>query len=273
MPKPTLASSGYRKYSQYGEDGILEAIFSRIGTTSKTCVEFGAWDGLHFANAANLWTNGWRGILIECDPEKFAALQRNTEGHDCLCIQAMVGHGPQDGLERLLERHGVRGSIDLLSIDIDGDDYYIFRSLEHLRPRVVVVEYNPTIPADVDLFADPGSYFGCSVGALVRLGRERGYGLVCLTDTNAFFVLESELPKLDEFDTSLPSIRIDKHLVHLATSFAGDYVLCGNPLFRLNFPYRGRLYGEHRRVHFKPRLLLLRRLPSKLWRHARALWS
>lgn len=262
--KKKLADFGYSRYSQYGEDGIIEKIFECVGTTSKICVELGAWDGLHLSNAANLWTQSWKGVLIECDSVKFDQLTKNVRGYDCVCIKALVGRRGERSLESILRGHGVGNPIDLLSIDVDGDDYFIFESLSELRPRVVIVEYNPTIPAHIDLYADPDNFFGCSVGALVRLGAQRGYTLVALTDTNAFFVTDEDFPKLKEFETSLDSIRIDKHLIYLVTSFAGDYVVCGTPLFRLNYPYRRRLNGEHRKVTFKPRIFQALRLIGKI---------
>lgn len=268
--KKRLADFGYRKYSQYGEDGIIEKIFECIGTTSKVCVELGAWDGFHLSNTANLWTQSWKGVLVECDDAKFDQLTKNVRGYDCLCINALVTRSGQRSLEAILRGHGVHNPIDLLSIDVDGDDYFIFESLSELRPRVVIVEYNPTIPAHVNLYADPNNFFGCSVGALVRLGKQRRYKLVALTDTNAFFVTEEDFSRFCEFETSLDRIRIDKHLVYLVTSFAGDYVICGTPLFRLSYPYRGRLNGEHRKIAFKSRVFRSLRLINKIRGQLRA---
>lgn len=265
-----LADFGYSRYSQYGEDGIIEKIFEIIGTTSKVCVELGAWDGFHLSNTANLWTRAWKGVLIEYDDAKFEQLTKNVRGYDCLCIKALVERSGWRSLEAILRERGVGNPIDLLSIDVDGDDYFIFESLNELRPRVVIVEYNPTIPAHIDLYADPDNFFGCSVGALVRLGAQRRYTLVALTDTNAFFVTEEDLPRLQEVEMSLDRIRIDKHLVYLATSFAGDYVICGTPLFRLKYPYRGKLNGEHCIVTFKPRVSRALRLIGKIRRELRA---
>lgn len=264
-----LSDYGSRTYSQYGEDGIIARIFEVIGTTSRVCVEVGAWDGFHLSNVANLWTKGWKGVLIECDAARFQELERNTKGHKCICVNAAVTAAGDSTIEAILGRTGTT-AVDLLSIDVDGDDYYLFESLRRFRPRVVIVEYNPTIPAHVDLFAAPGNYFGCSVAALERLAAERRYRLVSVTDTNAFFVVEEEFPKFAEYDTERDALRIDRHLTYLITSFAGDYVLHGRPLFRLNLPYRGRLFGDHIRVRFRPRLLRLARLPGKIRRELRA---
>lgn len=124
-------------HSQWGEDGVIENIFLKIGTESKTCIEFGAWDGFHLSNTASLWTNGWKGILIEGHKQRFKHLVKNVSPYNCVCINAYVGIGPDNCLEALLKKNGIAESIDFLSIDIDGDGYHIFSSLSTLRPRLV----------------------------------------------------------------------------------------------------------------------------------------
>jgi len=248
---PLLIDNGYNKYSQNGEDGVIEKIFGAIGTVSKICIEFGAWDGFHLSNTANLWTQGWKGVLIEGDRRRFQELRANTRSYDCVCINAYVTRGGGTRLEALLEKSGVVNTVDLLSIDIDGDDYYILQSLERLRPRLIICEYNPTIPAEIDLHADYGSDFGSSVTALIRVARDKGYELVALTDTNCFFVLGEEVAKLANFETRLENIRRDGQLVHLITSYKGDYAMSRPLPYGFNFPYRGVLYGPHQRVQAK----------------------
>ena len=172
VERKRLADFASNHHSQFGEDGIIDKIFEIIGTRSKVSVEFGAWDGFHLSNTANLWTNGWKGVLIEGHPERFRQLTTNVRDYSCVCIHAYVSRDGDNRLEALLSRHGVAPDIDLLSIDIDGNDYYIVESLETLRPRLIVCEYNPTIPAELDLYAEYGNYFGASVTALERIGPE-----------------------------------------------------------------------------------------------------
>lgn len=249
LGKPLLVDFSYNKYSQFGEDGIIDKLFSVIGTSSKICIEFGAWDGFHLANTANLWTKDWRGILIEGDTRRFRELTANTSKYACTCINAFVTRDGSTSLECLLETAGVRGAVDLLSIDIDGDDYYIFDGLVRLRPRVVVCEYNPTIPANIDLQANPGSNLGSSVAALRRLACEKGYELVALTQTNCFFVLREEVAKLEGFEMGFERLRRDDYLTYLITSYSGDYLISGpTPPYGLNFPYRGAISGPHQKV-------------------------
>lgn len=224
-----LADHGSNVYSQSGEDGIVSRIFEIIGFRSRLCIEFGAWDGFHLSNTASLWTNGWRGVLIEADGERFSQLLRNVAAYDVKAIHGFVRCEGDDTLERILLREGVSDIPDLLAIDIDGDDYYVFESLENLRPRVIICEYNPTIPPHVELVADPGNYFGCSALALVKLAERKGYRLVACTESNLILVVEEEFHLFHGYETDLQSIFVRKHLVYLMTGYAGDYVLSREP--------------------------------------------
>ena len=252
VERKRLADFASNHHSQFGEDGIIDKIFEIIGTCSKVSVEFGAWDGFHLSNTANLWTNGWKGVLIEGHPERFRQLTTNVRDYSCVCIHAYVSRDGDNRLEALLSRHGVAPDIDLLSIDIDGNDYYIVESLETLRPRLIVCEYNPTIPAELDLYAEYGNYFGASVTALERIARTKSYRLVALTDTNCFFVLEEDFHRFSGYETRLSRIRVDSSLIHVMTAYNGDYVVSRQGPYGLNFPYAGNLSGPHFRATFKP---------------------
>jgi hypothetical protein len=242
---PILADYAFNKYSQFGEDGIIQKIFEIIGTESKVCVEFGAWDGFHFANTANLWTQGWYGILIECDPLKFTQLMQNTAAYNCLCFRAKVAAFGANTLEGILAREGVDAQIDLLSIDIDGDDYYILQSITNIRPRLIICEYNPTIPAHMELVPEPGGYFGCSAASLVRLAATKGYSLVALTETNCFFVPQDLVGKFKEFETNLERLAIKKHLTYLMTGYNGNYIASREPTYGLNVPSDEKFSGTY----------------------------
>lgn len=245
---PKLADYATNHYSQFGEDGIIEKIFSLIGTTSKICIEFGAWDGFHLSNTANLWTKGWQGVLIEGNRSRYKELVKNVREYNCICINAFVTQNGTTQLESLLVDNGVKDSIDLLSIDIDGDDYYILNSLQKLRPRVVIIEYNPTIPAHHDIYAPCGSNFGASVAALTRLAEEKGYKLVAITRTNCFFVLEKEALNLNEFISSIDELKIDDSLVYLMTSYSGEFVASQPGQYGCTVPYKYDLIGPHHKI-------------------------
>jgi len=234
--KPRLADHAANVYSQFGEDGILARIFELLGTGAKTCIEFGAWDGLHLSNTATLWQKqDWKAVLIEADAERHALLVANSKGYDCQCIHARVEPAGANTLDAILRREAPGLAIDLLSIDIDGDDYFVLASLE-ARPRVIVCEYNPTIPPHLDLVPKPGNYFGCSALALVRLAETKGYRLVAVTDTNCFFVRAADFAQFAGYETSLPEIAVTRHLTYVLTGYAADYLLSREPTYGCKRP-------------------------------------
>jgi len=179
-------------YSQSGEDGVLLRLFDHIGVTNRYFVEFGAWDGKHLSNSANLRLHhGFQGLLMEGSDRADGELVRRE----------MV---TAENVNALFAKYGVPEQFDLLSIDIDGNDYWVWKAIEGYRPRVVVVEYNllfgtdaaKTMPYDPHHVWDETDYHGASLAAFHKLGTELGYSMV-YTDTwapNAFLVLRSELP-------------------------------------------------------------------------------
>lgn len=227
-------------YSQWGEDGIIEKIFQLIGTQSKVAIEFGAYDGITYSNTANLWINDpdWKGILIESNTIFFEQALKNVSQYGCIMICESVGVGEQ-ALESILQRQNIYTEVDLLSIDIDGNDYYIFQSLEHMRPRVIVCEYNLSIPAHLDVYSDYGNNIGCSVAALQRIGNEKGYTLVSLTETNAIFVINEEFSKFSTFDTERDHLRFDWGIAYIISDYNGNYKVVGNSKFASPWGWTG----------------------------------
>lgn len=200
-------------YSQSGEDGVIARLFDRIGSTNRFFVEFGAKDGRWLSNTANLRLHrGWTGLLMDGEvaessdgtsqAEADAGARLPADESAARVRQELV---TRENINELLTHYGVPTTFDLLSIDIDGNDYWVWQALEGFRPRVVLVEYNiffelderKTIPYDPAHVWDESAFHGASLAALWELGRQKGYRLV-YTDSyapNAFFVLESELPK------------------------------------------------------------------------------
>lgn len=188
----------FQAYSQNGEDGILAEIFNRIGVTNKLFVEFGVGDGLE-NNTAYLLIKGWNGVWIEANQKsidsikaKFGALIETSR------LTLLNSFITAENIEPLLTSAAVPREFDLLSIDIDGNDYWVWKAIERFQPRVVMIEYNALFTPDVKWIMqyNPGAkwprttYFGASLKSLELLGREKGYELVCcnFTGVNAFFV-------------------------------------------------------------------------------------
>ena len=239
-----LADFGFDVYSQSGEDGIIQKIFEIIQPQSKVCVEFGATDGIYMSNTAHLWQNGWKAILIEASDKHLAKLQANTENYDCVRLHEFVTPTGENSLESILKRNNITQPIDLLSIDIDGNDYYIFQGMREIRPRLVIVEYNPTIPIHVNLVAAEDNYFGTSARALINLAESKQYRLVAMTKSNCIFVTEEEFPKFADFETTPEQLAVNDNLVYLITGFDGNYVLSKNPPFGMTNIYKQPLTGD-----------------------------
>lgn len=186
--------------SQYGEDGIIAHIMSVLKPAARYCVEFGAWDGRHYSNTYNLIQNqGWSGLLIEANAEKFYELMKTYAGNPRAGFaNRFVDFEGPDSLDGILSECEVPKSFGLLSIDIDGCDYYVWESLRLFEPELVVIEFNPTVPNDVLFIQDKNFAInqGCSLLALVELGQQKGYELAVCTTTNAFFVKKEKFPAL-----------------------------------------------------------------------------
>jgi hypothetical protein len=183
--------------SQFGEDGILERLFAELGVAAGTFCEFGAWDGQLYSNTRVFFDRGWRGIYIEGDPERYQDLVRNVTGDRAELLCAYVRPTGKDSLDELLTQSKIVGptkELDLLSIDIDSDDLAVWRGLTQVRPRVVIIEFNPTIPIDVEYVNPPGENKGSSAAAIHRFAQEAGYDLVAATVCNLVYVDSKRRP-------------------------------------------------------------------------------
>ena len=182
--------------SQNGEDGMIHEIFRRIGTTNKIFAEVGVGDGTE-NNTSFLLSQGWTGAWVDGESKLLHNLQNRTD-INASCLRYKVAFVSRENIRGILEELGTPKEFDLLSLDIDQNTYYLWEGLEHLKPRVVIVEYNPALPPEVDwkVNYDPSRIwdgtqnYGASLKALELLGRKFGYSLVgCdFIGTNAFFV-------------------------------------------------------------------------------------
>ncbi|MDB5804791.1 MAG: hypothetical protein JWN73_2113 [Betaproteobacteria bacterium] len=193
-----LERHGWKAYSQNDEDGILAEIFRRIGVVHKSFVEFGCGDGLE-NNTAYLLAQGWRGLWIDGAEANITMIGQGfaplIERGALQIRQAFID---RDNVDGLIATAALGPEIDLLSIDVDGNDYHFWEAVRCVNPRVVAIEYNAKFrPPLAWCMAYSREHqwsgsdaMGASLGALARLGAARGYRLVgCnLTGVNAFFV-------------------------------------------------------------------------------------
>lgn len=200
-PRQTIRSREFKVFSQNGEDGVLLYLFSMLGTTGRTFLEIGVEDGRE-CNTANLSLKfGWEGVLLEGDPALAIQAQEyyRERASQVRVHQAFV---TRENVNDLVERAGLKGTIDLLVIDIDGNDYWIWEALTVVDPRLVVMEYNASLGPEASLTTPyhpefenlshhpSGWYAGASLTALTKLAKNQGYVLVgCESNgVNAFFV-------------------------------------------------------------------------------------
>jgi hypothetical protein len=144
-PLPALHDVEFRAYSQTGEDGILLYLFALIGATNRRAVEICAGNGIT-CNTANLIINhGWHGLLFDGNREQIRFGQRFYAQHeDTFLSPPRLVHAwiTRDNVNDLIMQHGFRGEIDLLSLDLDGVDYWIWQAITCIQPRVVVLEFS-----------------------------------------------------------------------------------------------------------------------------------
>jgi len=187
-------------YSQNGEDGIIEEIFKRIGLTNKYFVEFGVGNGLE-NNTAYLLTKDWQGCWLEGN----SAYIENIKNVFSFLISAgklkiINKIITAENIENFFHELKVPVEFDLLSIDIDGNDYWVWQAITRFQPRVVVIEYNANFGAEQNWVMEynpthqwkVNNYFGASLKSLELLGLKKGYKLVgcSFAGVNAFFIRE-----------------------------------------------------------------------------------
>jgi hypothetical protein len=223
-----LSQTTFGDCSQHGEHGVIDAVFRQIGVQTRTCVEFGAYDLKRFSNVYPLWTSGWRALLIEGDARRYAKLRSDYAAHPqhgerrVHIVNRFVSETGPDSLECILTEHGFPTDVDLLSIDVDGQDFHIWRGLQKFSPRLVVIEYNPTIPPHIELVGDRnGNNVGCSALALARLGREKGYSLIACIGWNAFFVHREHAGLFADSD-NLDALFDYSYLRYAMQSYGGE---------------------------------------------------
>ena len=196
-----LADCEFRVHSQFGEDGILQHLLAHVPITNRRFVEFGVED-FQEANCRYLIeTEPWEGLVLDGDPalqEKLQA-QHVYWSRTLRCRSAFI---TAENLDRLLQEEGFTGDLGILSIDIDGNDYWVWKALTVASPRIVVVEYNSvfgphravSIPYDPRFFRRTAHhtwlYQGASLAAFVHLAQAKGYAFVGsnAAGNNAFFV-------------------------------------------------------------------------------------
>jgi len=217
-----IDNTGFRNFSQFEEDGKLLFLFAAIGMTCKSFVEIGADDGVN-SNCANLYFNfDWRGLFIDGNPKSIdrGRYFYNKYPHPWFYKpkfrQAKV---TRENINEILSQEGFTGEIGLLSIDIDGNDYWIWDKINVINPQVVVIEThvefgmnNIIVPYDPD-YVYPGKhpvYHGASPVAMEKLGKKKGYRLVGANELGFNFIFVRE----DLIKDLVPAKKVEDVLKH-----------------------------------------------------------
>lgn len=217
MAEPPLKRFEANVTSQSGEDGVIARALEVLGERDGWCVEFGAFDGRQASNTYSLIaSHGYSAVLLEPDPVRFAQLRlTHRDRPDVHALKQAVGFDGDDRLDRVLAQTPAPLDFDLLSIDIDGNDYHVWEAVREYRPKLVVIEFNPTIPNEVDFVQprDPAVRQGASLTALARLAHGKGYRLVHATALNGVFADERYFDRFGISDDSPAALRTDLSLV------------------------------------------------------------
>jgi hypothetical protein len=200
-----LAGYEFKIFSQWGEDGIIQHLIHHIDVGARTFVEFGVEDFSESNCRFLMMKDNWRGFVIDGSERNVSRLRSSNYfwKHDLNAVCAFI---TRENIAELIARSGF-DEIGILSVDIDGVDWHVLAALDHLRPAILIVEYNGvfgatatvTVPYDPNFFrtrADPSNiYYGASLAAFDWLARRRGYSLVGgnSAGSNAFFVRDDLL--------------------------------------------------------------------------------
>jgi hypothetical protein len=205
-----LSDAGFRVFSQWDDDGIIEWLVTRLPGIPESFVEFGVEDYLESNTRFLLRHRNWRGLVMDGSEENIKMIcgHRMYYQHD---LQAVAAFIDRDNINSLLQQHGLAGEIGVLSIDIDGNDYWVWQAIGEVSPWIVIAEYNAvfgnmlpiSIPYDASFDRRRAHssmlYFGASVKALECLGSNSGYTLIGSNHAgnNAFFIRDDLLPRFE----------------------------------------------------------------------------
>ncbi len=189
-------------FSQNGEDGVIAKLLEMIGVDGEGwCCEFGAWDGKYLSNTYNLIKNkNWKAVLIESDKQKFKDLKVTQSEHpdNIIAVHGMVHYLPGVGetLDDILSKTDIPTDFDVLSIDVDGPDYHIWKSLEGYHPKIVIIEHSGLAASIIQregAIHKKDSDGSTSFEPIRILGEEKGYRLV--VDLGNMIFLDEDIAK------------------------------------------------------------------------------
>jgi len=204
-----IQNAEFKVFSQWGDDGIIQFLVSYLDIPKKEFVEFGVEDYTESNTRFLLINNNWRGMIMDGSIKNIKSIKKDNIywRHDLLAISVFI---TKENINQLIIESGFKGDIGLLNIDIDGNDYWVWKEINIVNPIIVIVEYNSvygqekawTVPYDASFVRSKAHYsdlyFGSSLKALVQLGKAKGYSFIgCNSNgNNAFFVRTDKMKDL-----------------------------------------------------------------------------
>lgn len=224
----SIKEAEFKVFSQFGDDGIIQFLISKVSIDTDKFVEFGV-ESYEEANTRFLLMhNNWQGLIIDGSPENVAYIKNDSIywQYDLTAVSSFI---TAENINQLLQENGFSGEIGILSIDIDGNDYWVWQAITVCDPAIVIIEYNSlfgsersiTIPYKPDFYRMDahysGLYFGASLQALCYLGKIKGYSLIGCNKAgnNAYFVK-------DNLVSDLQVLSPDEGFVHARFREARD---------------------------------------------------
>ena len=216
-PLSNLQDAEFRVFSQFGEDGIIQYLIQELGITREesTFIEFGVQDYTESNTRFLLMNNNWNGLIFDGSKESmdYVRNQNFYWRHNLIAANAWIN---RDNINELIGDNGFSGNIGILSIDIDGNDYWVWEKIEIVNPLIVVVEWNSLFGSDhaISIPYDPNFqraqahyshlFGGASISAFSHLAKRKGYSLLCsnTAGNNLFFVRNDRLGRLIPLDPS-----------------------------------------------------------------------
>jgi hypothetical protein len=201
--------SEFRVFSQWGEDGLIQFLLKHVAIERPIFVEFGVENYTESNTRFLLINNHWAGLIIDGSPDNIDHVRRDPI-YWATNLKAETAFITRENINDIIQRNGISGDIGLLSVDIDGNDYWVLESIDLISPRIIVCEYNShfgptarvTTPYDPSFVRDRAHhskiYYGASIAALASLTAKKGYSLVASNSAgnNAFFVRNDVLGDL-----------------------------------------------------------------------------
>ena len=218
---PLIENTGLKVFSQFEEDGKLLYLFSLLGMTNKTFIEFGSDDGIN-SNSANLYYNhGFNGLFMDGNDQALSRGRYFFKKHPNNVGQPIFKKAfiQAENINQLIKEGGIEGEIGLLSIDIDGNDYWVWKAITIVQPQVVIIEtHNEFGLNDIVVPYDPNymypgkhpTYHGASPVAMTKLAKNKGYRLVGSNELGFNFIFIKE----DLLVNEVPTVSVESLLQH-----------------------------------------------------------